>query len=345
MGRRRTKRQRGGQDAHRDAVFTDHVPVGRKPCSWCCGAQSGLAVGAGFFRDTDIDFGSGRYGVCCNCAGTGVELGISKDVRDELMRCRFERSNILDWRVPRLEQAAYLADVIAAGRTNVTKAIDRAIAVLDTEERGETAQRALVLCAKVLDALFWREEFEDRYGRALQHGLDGDRRQQYRDRLVSAREAVCVLVPEMGTVECQQLTTALAPHATRCLEELFRVQRWANDPLPYEELKLLLLVRCYWLEAGRPTGCYAERLVQILEDLLNPPPAPRRVIAPEAAARFQSPEFPVELEGLDGALLADLHDCVSRFGGEDHTDRVRRASLHEPTEVHVCVSTVPGNRT
>ncbi|MDO8599139.1 MAG: hypothetical protein Q7S02_03440, partial [bacterium] len=115
---------------------------------------------------------------------------------------------------------------------------------------------------------------------------------------------------------------------------------------PYEEFKLLLLVRWYWLEAGRPTGCYAERLVQMLEDLLNPPPpAPRRVFAPQAAARFQSPEFPPELEGLDGALLADLHDCVSRFGGEDHTDRVRRASLHEPTEVHVCVSTVPENRT
>ncbi|MDO8622331.1 MAG: hypothetical protein Q7R80_03820, partial [bacterium] len=115
---------------------------------------------------------------------------------------------------------------------------------------------------------------------------------------------------------------------------------------PYEEFKLLLLVRWYWLEAGRPTGCYAERLVQMLEDLLNPPPpAPRRVIAPQAAARFQSPEFPPELEGLDGALLADLHDCVSRFGGEDHTDHVRRGSLREPVEVHVCVSTKPDNRT
>ncbi|MDO8621778.1 MAG: hypothetical protein Q7R80_00935, partial [bacterium] len=288
MGRRRKKRQRGEQKAHRDAVFTDHVPVGRKPCSWCCGAQSGLAVGPGFFRDTDIDGGSGRYGVCCNCAGTGIELGLSSDVRNELMRCRFERSSIIDGRIPRLEQERNFADVMGAGRTKVCSIIDRAIAALDAPERGEAEQRALVTCSTVLDTLFPREDFEERNYRVRLKALGAcrcrsDRAEAcscrtYRDRLVAERETVCILVPEMGTAEYQQLATALAPVAIRCFEELRSAVKWAEDPLPYEEFKLLLLVRWYWLEAGRPTGCYAERLVQMLEDLLNPPPpAPRRV--------------------------------------------------------------------
>lgn len=500
MGRRRNKRLQRPQGAEHSArtarAFVAHVPPGRKPCSWCC--EGILASSPGFFRDTDMDFGSGRYGVCANCAGTGIELGLSKAERDEIFRLRFRRSDIADWKLPRIQQQLTFARVVIAGRAGVCEVIDRALAALDVAERDEAVQHTLVVCARMLDTLFPREEFEHRYERVLHRALEacrcwsdratllsfvefvrtlpdagtpecealhercralmdgharyvavredpdqhvlggkfllcdadgnvynigralrellsfhdgleallqaqtlikehvdviaalehGDRSlvadvlaslwdaactfdagvrgdaylrgrlkpflwsdacscRKYRGRLLAAREAVIAFVPEAGTPELLQLFEVFRPHATRLEAEHNRLVNWVKDPLPYEELQLLLLVRWYWVQAGRPKGCYAEGLVHFLEDeVLNPPPpVPRRAIAPEIAAQFQPDEIPTELEGLDGALLADLHDCVSKFGREDHADRVRRYSLREPVEVHVSVSTVAENRT
>lgn len=445
-----------------------------------------------------MDFGSGRYGVCVNCAGTGIELGLSKAERDEILRLRFRRSDIADWKLPRLQQQLTFARVVIAGRSGVCEIIDRALSALDVAERDEAVRHALVVCARMLDTLFPREEFEHQYervlhraleacqywadraallafvevvrtppemgthehkelharcralmdgharyvavredpdqhapggkfllcdadgnvyniGRALREllsfhdGLDvllraqaliaehadaigalerGDRSvatdavasiwnaacvfdagvrgdahlsgrlkpflwsdacscRKYRKRLFAAREAVCALIPEAQTPELLQLFEALRPHATRLEAEYNRSVDWVKNPLPFEEFELLLRIRWYWVQAGKPRGCYVEGLVRSLEDeVLNPPPpAPRRAITPEVAAQFQPVEIPTELEGLDGALLADLHDCVLKFGREDHADRVRRGSLREPAEVHVCVSTEPGNLT
>lgn len=499
MGRRRTKRPQRPQGAEHSArtarALVAHVPPGRKPCSWCC--EGILATSPGFFRDTDMDFGSGRYGVCINCAGTGIELGLSKAERDEISRLRFRRSDISDWQLPRLQQQLTFAKVMIAGRAGVCEIIDRALSALDVAEHNEAVQHALVVCARMLDTLFPREEFEHQYERALQRALEacrcwsdratllsfvelvcslpaaetpeyealhvrcralmdgharyvavredpdlhvlggkfllcdadgdvynmgralrellsfhdgldallraqmlikehadviaalerGDRSfiadvlaslwdaactfdagvrgdsylrsrlkpflwsdacscRKYRGRLLAARDAVIALVPEAGTPELLQLFEAIRPHATRLEAEHNRLVDWVKDPLPYEELKLLLLIRWYWREAGCPTGCYAERLSRFEEEILSPPPpAPRRAIASEIAAQFQPNEIPPGLEGLDGALLADLHDCVLKFGREDHVDRVRRGSLREPVEVHVCISTEPGNLT
>lgn len=356
MGRRRKQRPRSQPaSAPRDAVFMKHVPRGRKPCSWCC--EGRLAVSPGFFRDVDIEDGLGKFGVCGNCAGTGIELGLSKTDRDEIFRLRFRRSDILGEQLPRLKRQLTFAEVMVIGREEVLELINRALAALDAAERDEVADRALVMCARMLGTLFHREEFENQYERALRRALEAcrclaDRSgacpcRQYRGRLIAAREAVCALVPAAGMPEHRRLFEAIRPHATRIEAEHNHLVDWVKNPLPFEELQLLLLVRWYWAQAGKPTGCYAERLVRFLEDeILNPqPPAPRRAITPEVATQFQPDEVPPELEGLDGALLADLHDCVSKFGREDYADRVRRGSLREPAEVHVCVSTEVGNLT
>lgn len=345
MGRRRSKRHQRSQGAergvHETFVFTDHVPAGRQPCDWCC--QGILAVRPGFFRDTDIDGGSGRFGVCANCAGTGVELGLSKEARGELLRLRFRRSDIIDGQLPRLQRQLAFVRVMVGGRTEVRATIDRGIAALEASPRTEQHAKALVTCVRMLDVLFQRSEREEWY----EYEFSTSPGPEFMARLREAREAVCVLVPEAGTPEFQRLFEAMRPHATQFATEYNWCVDWAKNLLPFEEFQLLLLVRWYWFEVGRPTGCYAEELVYSLEDeILNPtPPAPRRAIAPEVAARFQPDEIPPELEGLDGALLADLHDCMLRFGMEDHQDAMRRASLREPTEVHVCVSTKPENLT
>lgn len=351
MGRRREEQQRvrAGKQGPSPSypgdvfVFTEHVPDGKLPCDWCCRHAAGLAVMPGYFRDIDVDGGSGRYGVCANCAGTGIEFGLSKERRDEILRLRFRRSDIADGQLPRLQQQLTFAQLVIAGRAEVCAIIDRGTAAFEANPRTQQHAKALIVCARMLDVLFPRSELEERYEYAIRtnSGLE------FLARLHEAREAVVALVPEVGTPELQQLFATIRPYGTQLEAEHNRCVDWVNDPFPYEEFQLLLLVRWYWLEAGRPTGCYAEDLVHILEDeiLSPPPPAPRRVIAPEIAARFQPDEIPPELEGLDGALLADLHDCMSRFGMEDHQDAMRRASLREPTEVHVSISAKPGNRT
>lgn len=351
MGRRRKEQQRvrAGEQGPSPSypgdvfVFTEHVPEGKLPCNWCCRHAAGLAVMPGFFRDTDIDGGSGRYGVCANCAGTGIELGLSKEERGELLRFRFRRSDIADWQLPRLRCQIAFMQAMLAGRTEVCAIIDRGISALEANQRTEQHAKALISCVRMLDVFFRCSELEERYEYALRSGPGP----AFAVRLREAREAVCAFVPETGTPEFSQIIEAIEPHARRLAVEHDRLVDWVNDPLPYEEFQLLLLVRWYWLEAERPAGCYAEKLVHVLEDeILNPPPpAPRRVIAPEIAAQFQPDKVPPELDGLDGALLADLHDCMSKFGMEDHQDHIRRGSLREPTEVHVAVSTRPENRT
>ena len=50
------------------------------------------------------------------------------------------------------------------------------------------------------------------------------------------------------------------------------------------------------------------------------------------------------VEGVGGALLADLYDCVSKFGRYYHGKEMRSVSREQPKPLHVAVVTdPPGN--
>lgn len=81
-------------DSIRHIHFNDHVPEGREVCENCCGGR--LAVRPGYFRDRDVDVTNNGSGLCCFCAGTGVNIGLSKHEVNLLMAWRFQMTNFDD---------------------------------------------------------------------------------------------------------------------------------------------------------------------------------------------------------------------------------------------------------
>ncbi|MBI4142824.1 hypothetical protein HY480_03050 [Candidatus Uhrbacteria bacterium] len=324
-------------------VFTEHVPEGMLPCDWCCRHASGLAVKAGYFRDFDVDVGASRFGVCPGCAGTGVAIGLSRAEGAEISRCRSardQRTNTLS----NVVRAYARSSTLVGGREFPRRLLDRALVVLDGSRIDAEGENTLFFAADVIDSFFVMSEPAETLNAALRSVKSPGDLAAIRERIVRAASVIDALLPSRESAAGDRLAasaTAVFPPAS--FEQELQLHRaWLDDPLPYEEWKLLLLVHWYWVQAGRPHGCYAEELVEQFRNVLTwRPPEYRSRVGAAAIARFEPKDVPPELAGCTAELLADLHDCIAKFGMEDRGDHVRRGSLDEPSEVHVTVSTDP----
>lgn len=165
--------------------------------------------------------------------------------------------------------------------------------------------------------------------------------QELRAAFVEAREKVLLLFPAEDTVDWERLKSAAEPHCVRIARECSAIKAELDKPLLFDELLLLLKVYCHWVQVGRPQGCYAERLADLLRETLRPRQIKRGPRTAEELAEFEPIGAPVALEGLSAELLADLADVVIEFGTPDASGPIRRLSNREPFEIHVAMTDAP----
>lgn len=70
---------------------TKHVPLGMKVCRVCCDQEADTYISPGFVRGSDIvsPLSMSRFGVCEECAGTGVAIRVTEEEKAIIHRARF----------------------------------------------------------------------------------------------------------------------------------------------------------------------------------------------------------------------------------------------------------------
>lgn len=337
--------------------FTEHVPPGHEPCMWCCAPPPGidLTVKPGYFRDMDVDLGASRFAVCANCAGTGIDLGLRST--SQLLQWRFRRDE-LDHELRRLAGQRSLLEALLFPRNQVLGTIERAIAMSATWEQFAMALRPMIPFLHFLDTVFGKEGSgfvhtirkmaEREEASPLSPNEQTRVLQGLRVELAEAREKMLALLPAEGTEEAMRLTAAIQAAFEPLKRDEARVAALLDQDFLVEEFLLLLTVHDWWVQVGKPSGVYAEELVHILGGWLRIECAAGQLIersfsAETVAAFTPQQQLPEELVGLTPELLANLHDCVSKFGGADHEEQMRRIALNEPNEIYVGISMRPGN--
>lgn len=373
-------------------------------CDWC--NSKILNEMPGHFRDVDVDGGTGRYGVCMNCGGTGIALPSHDQRRGLFYSYRFQRDS-LTGAYRRLMREHLFGEALLQDRNQVVAKLEKIMAALNSfAEIEETEQADIRWLSRFLDILLRHEDnnyekyfqecisacccrdqrrellaFVDlvkslphcgtaAYDRLvnetqrLEKGYVRDRMKTglgnlvdtiayqkkntgmyeemmptynlerlleisesiealfaimnatedlavqktfialkigYRDAiphlilasfwnlyqkfmrgshpylisecpcqkmqrvLATAREKVFHLLSPTGSEEWMRKRAALVPHLAQSSRELGVIEKRLKDPILFEELLLLLLVRIYYVECGKPKRCYAEHLVKHLE--------------------------------------------------------------------------------
>ncbi|MFA6537183.1 MAG: hypothetical protein WCT18_02155 [Patescibacteria group bacterium] len=131
-------------------------------------------------------------------------------------------------------------------------------------------------------------------------------------------------------------------HPKKEIGGLTKITEYEN--LLPEEIKLLLIVRKYWLETGKPKDVYAEQLTEHLTEQFSLLPR-RPILSAEDKAPFvvNNESLPENLNDLTTETLADLHDLVKSFGHKFLEEGEISLTAGMPLDLEITISTNPEN--
>jgi len=255
--------------ASKQYIFTNHVPNGFKPCEDCCADNIYVPpVKAGYFRDLDVDFGVGRFGVCSACAGTGIKISLSHTVRKQLIRWRFARNDIYYNLQTRKREIAFLKALLQ-DRKHCLRQIDKCISHLSSIDRLSSKKvRELTKCAQFLDLLM-RYNNREGYEAVLRSQVTHKRR-VFRMLLTDAKEKIGHLLLDNDSDEADESRATIQQMIDKQTAKAETLRKKLNRDLLPEEFLLLLAVRYYWIKVGSPDHCYAKNLVEYMERKIGP---------------------------------------------------------------------------
>lgn len=120
-------------------------------CGWCNSKMLGEMPG--YFRDVDVDGGTGKYGVCMNCGGTGIALPSHDQRRGLFYSYRFQRDSLTHIH-RRLMREHLFGTALLQDRDHIIARIEKIVATLasfkEITENDTEDIRALALYFDVL---------------------------------------------------------------------------------------------------------------------------------------------------------------------------------------------------